>query len=137
MPPSRASLLILAKYAVFGVIPLVDPEHPRRFRRCRSQQIPQQQGTDYAYIKTLARGGGLRLLPRARPAAGTSHAYWGPEIRVGVPQPALTIEHGRADNVEQLTFSFDKRDEDACRSCSSRSRRAKVPIRIPIPTSRR
>ncbi len=50
MPPSTRVLLILAKYAAFGVIPQVipsvvdDPPLP-------TEQIPQQQGTDYAYIQ--------------------------------------------------------------------------------------
>src|SRR5215203_3827593 len=49
MPPSVRVVILLAKYAAFGVIPLVipsivdDPPLPL-------EQVPQQQGTDYAYI---------------------------------------------------------------------------------------
>ena len=41
------------------------------------------------------------------PAPGTSMAYWGPEIRVGIPQPALNVDMDAHTNVESLSFSFD------------------------------
>jgi hypothetical protein len=34
-------------------------------------------------------------------------AYWGPEVRIGVPQPALTLGMGGAGTVESLSFTFD------------------------------
>ena len=34
-------------------------------------------------------------------------AYWGPEIRVGIPQPALNVNMDAHTNVESLSFSFD------------------------------
>jgi hypothetical protein len=42
------------------------------------------------------------------PAAGVSKAYWGPEIKVGVPQPALNTNMDAHTNVESLQFTFDK-----------------------------
>jgi hypothetical protein len=36
-----------------------------------------------------------------------SVAYWGPEVRAGLPQPALTVDSGPATNVESLSFGFD------------------------------
>ncbi len=38
---------------------------------------------------------------------GTSKAYWGPQIRVGIPQRALTVDLGSATNVKSLNFSGD------------------------------
>jgi hypothetical protein len=34
-------------------------------------------------------------------------AYWGPDVRQGTPQPALTANMGPHTNVESLSFSFD------------------------------
>ncbi len=42
------------------------------------------------------------------PTPGLSRAYWGPEIRVGLPQPALTTGMDALSNVEQLSFHFDR-----------------------------
>ena len=41
------------------------------------------------------------------PVPGTSIAYWGPQVRVGVLQPALTINMDAATNVESLQLRFD------------------------------
>src|SRR5262249_43266180 len=89
MPPSARVLLILAKYAALGVIPQVIPSHTA-LPPMPVQQIPQQRGTDYAYIKHLADEAGYVFFLEPGPTPGTSIAYWGPEIRVGEPQPALT-----------------------------------------------
>ena len=40
---------------------------------------------------------------------GANVAYWGPEIRIGIPQPALSVNMDAATNVESLSFSFDGR----------------------------
>ena len=41
------------------------------------------------------------------PLPGANIAYWGPQVRVGPLQPALTIGMGAATNVDSLSFSFD------------------------------
>lgn len=106
MPPEARVLLMLAKYAVFGVIPMVIPsvliDIPIPIDR-----IPRQQGSDYAYITQLADEVGYVFYLTPGPAPGTSIAYWGPEIKVGVPQPALNINMDAHTNVESLNFSFD------------------------------
>ena len=42
------------------------------------------------------------------PAPATSKAYWGPEIRIGEPQPALSVKLDALPHVDELTFNFDK-----------------------------
>jgi hypothetical protein len=107
MPPSTRVLLILAKYAAFGVVPQVipavvdDPPLP-------TEQIPQQKGTDYQYIQSLAEDAGYVFYMEAGPTPGLSRAYWGPEIRIGLPQPALTTGMDALGNVEKLAFHFDR-----------------------------
>src|SRR5262249_51051057 len=98
MPPSARVLLILAKYAAFGLVPQVIPSL-LDISPAPLQQIPQQWGTDYAYVKNLADEAGYVFYLEAGPTPGMSKAYWGPEIRVGEPQPALTTGMDAQSNV--------------------------------------
>src|SRR5688572_19856760 len=52
MPPAARVLLMLAKYAAFGVIPLVIPSIVEDLP-IPVVRIPQQRGSDYAYVKEL------------------------------------------------------------------------------------
>jgi hypothetical protein len=131
MPPSVRVLLVLAKYAVFGVIPMVIPSI-LDIPPLPLQQIPQQRGSDYAYVKRLAGEAGYVFYLEPGPAPGTSKAYWGPEIRVGAPQPALTTNMDAQSNVEQLSFNFDK-ERKTIPIVFFQEQVSKVPIGIPIP----
>src|SRR5262249_19693942 len=112
MPPAVRVLVALAKYAPFGVIPLVIPSLLEAVP-IPTDRIPRHQGTDYAYIKELARQAGYVFYIDPGPALGTSKAYWGPEIRVGAPQPALNLSlDGPHDNVKNLSFTFDKEKKE-------------------------
>lgn len=131
MPPSLRVLAILAKYAAFGVIPMVIPsvvdEPPLPIFR-----IPQQRGTDYAYITQLAREAGYVFYLEPGPAPGTSKAYWGPEVRVGAVQSALSVNMDATTNVERLSFNFDK-ERKSIPIVFFQEPASKTPIGIPIP----
>lgn len=130
-PPSVRVLGILAKYAAFGVIPTVIPavldEPP-----IPTERIPVHKGTDYAYIKLLAREAGYVFYLEPGPAPGMSRAYWGPEIRVGMPQPALTMGMDAVSNVDQLSFHFD-REAKSIPVVYLHERQTKLAIGLPIP----
>ncbi|MGY1409194.1 hypothetical protein ACW5EG_06410 [Luteimonas sp. A611] len=131
MPPFARVLLILAKYAALGVIPKVIPgiadEPP-----LPTDRIPTQQGSDYAYIKRLADEAGYVFYLEPGPAPGTSFAYWGPEIRVGEAQPALTTGMDAMTNVEQISFNFD-RERKKMPIVYFQEGNSKVGIPVPIP----
>jgi hypothetical protein len=131
LPPEARVLLILAKYAVFGVIPLVIPsimiDVPIPIDR-----IPIQQGTDLAYVRKLADDVGYTFFFKPGPAPGTSIAYWGPDIKVGVPQPALNTDMDAFTNVESLSFSFNA-DAGTLPFVYIQEQYTKAPILIPIP----
>lgn len=131
MPPFARVALILAKYAFLGVIPKVipSPEEPP----LPTDRIPIHQGTDLSYIKTLAQEAGYTFYMEPGPTPGTSFAYWGPDIRLGTPQPALTIDTGAADNVESLSFRFDKEGTEIP-IVFIQNALTKAPIPIPIPS---
>jgi hypothetical protein len=131
MPPSARVALLLAKYAAFGVVPQVIPsvidEPP-----LPTEQIPQQKGTDYAYIKQLAADAGYVFYLEPGPVAGVSKAYWGPEIRVGLPQPALTTGMDALNNVEQMSFHLD-REAKKVPIVYFQDAQSKLSIGLPIP----
>ena len=131
MPPSARVLLCLAKYAALGVIPMVIPSI-LDIPPLPVQKIPQQRGSDYAYVKRLAREAGYVFYLEPGPEPGTSKAYWGPEIRVGAPQPALTTGMDAQTNVENLNFNFD-RERKAMPIVFFQESTTKLPIPVPIP----
>ncbi len=131
MPPSARVLLILAKYAVFGVIPLVIPSI-LDIPPLPLQRIPAQRGNDYAYLQRLAGQAGYVFYLEPGPAPGTSKAYWGPEIRVGEPQPALTTNMDAHSNVEQIAFNFNK-EQKTMPIVFFQEPFSKAPIGLPIP----
>jgi len=132
MPPALRVLVAVAKYAPFGVIPLVIPSVLEDVP-IPVDRIPRHQGTDYAYIKALAQEVGYVFYIDPGPVPGTSKAYWGPEIRVGAPQPALNASlDGPHANVKSLSFTFDKERKELP-VVYIQEQVSKAPIPIPIP----
>lgn len=131
MPPEARVALILAKYAVFGMIPLVIPslfvDVPIPVER-----IPAHRGTDLAYIKQLADDVGYVFYIEPGPVPGTNTAYWGPRIKVGIPQPALNLDMDAHTNVESLSFTFNTEDT-TLPVVFIHNELTKFPIPIPIP----
>src|SRR5580693_2009556 len=106
--PAEARVgLILLKYSAFGVIPMVIPS-VLLFVPLPIDQIPSQQGTDLQYVRFLAEQAGYVFYIAAGPSPGTSTAYWGPQVKVGPVQPALSSDMDAYTNVESLHFSFDQ-----------------------------
>jgi hypothetical protein len=99
-----------------------------------TERIPRHQDTDLAYIRMLAEEAGYTFFLKPGPAPATSVAYWGPEIRIGEVQPALTIESGVATNAEELSFSFDK-EATEIPVVFVQNALTKAPVPIPIPSA--
>lgn len=95
--------VIIATYAQYGLIPVVippvviDPPIP-------IERTPVQRGTDLAYLNEMARRHGYVFYVTPGPAPFTNTAYWGPPIRVGVPQRALSVNLGPQSNVTSINF---------------------------------
>jgi hypothetical protein len=106
-PAEARVALLVAKYSMFGVIPIVIPsvliDVPLPI-----DQIPSQQGTDLSYIRALADRVGYVFYIDPGPVPGVSKAYWGPQIKVGPVQPALNVDMDAYTNVESLHFNFDQ-----------------------------
>jgi hypothetical protein len=131
MPAEAVVALILAKYAFLGVVPMVLPSIALDVP-IPTNRIPSQQGNDLEYIRLLAERVGYVFYIDPGPAPGMSLAYWGPKVKVGVPQPALNVDMDAASNVDSLSFSY----QGNARSLPVvyiQNEQTKVPLPIPIP----
>jgi len=131
MPVEARVALICAKYAAFGIIPLpipaLFPDVPIPIER-----IPAQQGTDLDYLRQLADAVGHVFYIEPGEVPMTNIAYFGPEIKVGPPQPALNIDMDAHTNVESLNFSFNP-TKGVLPMVYIQNQLTRVPIPIPIP----
>ena len=132
MPVEARVAFILAKYAVFGIVPIVIPplfdDVP-----IPTEKIPSQTGTDLAYIKKLAQDAGYVFYIEPGPAPGANIAYFGPDIRIPIPQPALTVNMDANTNVESLSFSLDGLAKKVVVMTILDPITKKIPIPIPVP----
>jgi hypothetical protein len=94
---------ILLSYAQYGLIPMVLPP-PTLDVPLPVERTPVQQGTDLAYLREMAARYGYVFYITPGPAPMTNTAYWGPPIRAGIPQRALSVNMGPETNVEQINF---------------------------------
>jgi hypothetical protein len=95
-------------------------------------RIPLQQGKDLAYIRGLADEVGYVFYVDPGPAPGTSTAYWGPELKVGAPQPALNVDMDVYTNVASFSPSFAS-DSRMFPVILIQNQATKAPIPIPVP----
>ena len=107
MPPEARVGLILAKYASSGIIPLIIPsvlmDHPDPDR---SHPVAAgQRPLLYPRRSLMKSGTSFTSIPARSP--GMSVAYWGPEIKVGEPQKALSINMDSPTDIESVSCSFN------------------------------
>lgn len=131
LPIAARVALICAKYAAYGIIPMPIPEIFLDVP-IPLEKIPAQQGTDLEYINQLAEEVGYVFYIEPGPAPGTNIAYFGPEIKVGIPQPALNVDMGPHTNVESLNFNFDP-TKGVLPVVFIQNQLTRVPIPLPIP----
>lgn len=131
MPIAARVALICAKYAPFGLLPLAIPEIFMDVP-IPIDKIPAQRGTDLQYIKRLAEEVGHVFYIEPGPTPGTNVAYFGPEIKVGQPQPALNVDMAPYTNVEDISFSLDP-SKGVLPIVFIQNQQTRVPIPLPIP----
>jgi hypothetical protein len=123
---------ILAKYAAFGIAPIaippIVPDIPNPL-----EEMPHQEGTDREYLKQLASGCGYTFYVEPGPAPGGNIAYFGPDIRIPTPQPALNVDMDAHTNVESLSFSLDGTAKKIVVMTVMDPVSRRTPIPIPVP----
>jgi hypothetical protein len=93
----------LASYPELGFIPDVTPTTDVPIEL---QRTPQQRETDLALIRRLAEANSYVFY--SEPVTfGVNRAHWGPVVRAGIPQRALTRGLGSHGNCSRLSFSND------------------------------
>ncbi|HPE50967.1 MAG TPA: hypothetical protein PLS83_05675 [Methanothrix soehngenii] len=98
-------ILTSPPYAALGLMPQVTSttDVPVEVER-----VPSQQGTDLAFLRELASRNGFVFYIEPTTVPGVNTAYWGPDNRLGIPQPALTMNMGSETNVDTpINFSYD------------------------------
>ncbi|MGH9606917.1 MAG: hypothetical protein ACRD3N_14600 [Terracidiphilus sp.] len=125
------ALVILAKYAMFGVVPEVIPV-PAPDIPIPLLRTPGQKKTDYKYLQHLAEEVGYVFYLVPGPLPGMSQAYWGPQTRFGTPQTALNVNMDTWTNVESLNFRYEPQNA-VLPIVFIQDPITKIPIPIPIP----
>jgi hypothetical protein len=105
-PETVIALKLIAGYAQYGLIPMVLPP-PSVDMPLPIERTPVQQGTDLAYLQEMADRFGYVFYITPGPAPMTNTAYWGPPIRVGMPQKAISINMGPNSNADIPSFRYD------------------------------
>jgi hypothetical protein len=131
MTPDLRALTILAKYSAFGVIPEVFPAVAPDIE-IPLERIPSQKGKDLEYLQKLAKDCGYVFYMEPGPLPGTSQAYWGPQIKFGLPQPALNVNMDSWTNVESLSFRYEPQ-KSVLPLVFIQDSTSKVVLPIPIP----
>jgi hypothetical protein len=131
MTGEAIAALILAKYAVLGVVPAIIPSILMDVP-IPTSRIPAQKGTDLGYLRCLAERVGYVFYIEPGPAPGMNLAYWGPKVKVGAPQPALNINMDAHTNAQDLSFSFNSHAR-SLPVIFIQNEQTKVPLPIAIP----
>jgi hypothetical protein len=104
-PDSLIVATLLLSYAQCGLL----PPHtviPTTDVPIELQRIPRQQETDLRFIQRLAARNGYVFYVEPL-TFGITNAYWGPENRLGLPQPALVVGQGPFSNIDRIDFAND------------------------------
>ncbi len=131
LPYEARVLAICAKYALYGIVPIVVPTVITNLPN-PIEHIPIQSSTDLAYIKALASEAGYVFYIESGPVPGMNLAYWGPEIRAGLIQPALRVDMDAHTNVESLSFSLDGLSRTQY-TVSVTEPNTKISLSVPVP----
>jgi hypothetical protein len=125
-------LEVLAPYAAFGVVPLVMPPLFTDFMP-PTEGWKAQTGTDLKLIQQIADANGYVFYVEPGPLPGQSIAYFGPDIRIPVPQAALSINMDAHTNVETMSFALDGLVKETLIVTIMDPVTRKIPIPLPIP----
>jgi hypothetical protein len=132
MPDVAKIYTILAPYAAFGIVPVVIPPIIS-VPKSPTNKWDTQRTTDRNYIKAIAQQCGYLFFVQPGPLPGQSIAYFGPDVNLPVPQPALSINMDSSSNVETLSFSLNGLAKKVRVYTIFDPITHKIPIPIPLP----
>jgi hypothetical protein len=124
--------LALAPYLLFGIVPVIIPPFIPVVKTPVTAW-DSQTGTHLAFIKGIAARNGWVFYVSPGPLPGQSIAYFGPDISLPIPQPALSVNMDAHTNVESLSFSLDGLAKKVRIYTIMDPITNKIPIPIPVP----
>ncbi|MDE3011016.1 MAG: hypothetical protein KGI67_09025 [Pseudomonadota bacterium] len=125
--------VLLLPYLLLGVVPLVIPPFLPAVTPVTEGYESQPNMTDLDYIRMLASRVGYVFYVQPGPLPGQSLAYFGPDIRLPVPQPALSIDMDALSNTETLSFALDGMAKKITMFTIMDPATGRIPIPIPVP----
>jgi hypothetical protein len=125
--------VVLAPYLALGIVPVVIPPIISVLEMPTERITSQPPMTDRAFIQLLAEQCGYVFYVEPGPLPMQSIAYFGPDIRIPVPQPALNVNMDAHTNVESLTFSLDGMAKKVRVQTIMDPVTKRIPISIPVP----
>ena len=104
MSDSEIAELVLDRWLMLGIFPSIVPTP---VNVVPFSYVPQQSGTDRAFMQELAQRNGniFYVTPGLVPFQNT--AYWGPPPRVGVPSAVLNVAVGAASTARSVQAQYD------------------------------
>jgi hypothetical protein len=133
IPDNVKVVAVLAPYLALGVFPLVIPPILPVIKSPTTQIDSQPLMTDRAFIQQLAQKNGYVFYVEPGPLPMQSIAYFGPDIRIPVPQPALNVNMDGHTNVESLSFTLNGLAKKVRIHTVMDPITKKIPIPIPVP----
>ena len=125
--------LLLLPYLALGIVPLVIPPIVPILQSPTSGWESQVNMTDRGYIQQIAARCGYVFFVRPGPLPLQSVAYFGPDVNLPLPQPALTINMDAHTNVESLSFTLNGLAKKIRVFTIYDPFTYKIPIPIPLP----
>jgi hypothetical protein len=124
---------VLLPYLLLGIVPVVIPPF-LSFPKFPTQGWDSQSNmTDLQYIRMQAERVGYTFFVEPGPLPGQSIAYFGPDTRLPVPQPALNIDMDALTNVESLSFALDGMAKKITVFTILDPVTGRIPVPVPVP----
>jgi hypothetical protein len=133
MPEVAIVNMILLPYLALGIVPVVIPPIVPIVQTPIDGWDTQTNQTDRDYIREIAERCGYVFFVRPGPAPLTSIAYFGPDVSMPVPQPALTINMDAHTNIDSLSFTLDGLAKKIRVFTIYDPFTKKIPIPVPLP----
>jgi hypothetical protein len=128
-PETVIAYKIIGSYPQFGFIPEVIPP-PSFDAPVPAERTPVQRATDLGYLVEMAKRYAYVFFVTPGPVPGSNLAYWGPPPRVGLPQPAISVDLGPDTNVKSISFQNNEAQATAVQgSVQDRQTNTTVPVR--------
>jgi hypothetical protein len=124
---------IIISYPQYGFVPMVTPPHAID-PPIPVERTPVQQGTDLDYLEQIAKRHGYVFYVMPGPAPFVNRAYWGPPVRAGLPQRAITVNMGGETNASLGAFQTNALGPTTVDgSVQDRATNATMPVRTLAP----